>query len=75
MSRSRALKQKVLSAKVLKTGQMATVSQDGFRTHITGLPATAPDAPVTTIAIECDGVPEQDVIYVRTNKPRAGVGI
>ena len=69
------LKQKVLSAKVLKTGQSATVTQDGFRTHITGLPATAPDTPVTTIAIECDGVPEQDVIYVRTNKPRAGVGI
>lgn len=69
------LKQKVLSAKVLKTGQSATVTQDGFRTHITGLPATAPDTPVTTIAIECDAVPEQDVIYVRTNKPRAGVGI
>ena len=69
------LKQKALSAKVLKTGQSATVTQDGFRTHITGLPATAPDTPVTTIAIECDGVPEQDVIYVRTNKPRAGVGI
>jgi len=69
------LKQKVLSAKVLKTGQNAIVAQDGFRTHITGLPATAPDTPVTTIAIECDGVPEQDVIYVRTNKPRAGVGI
>jgi alpha-L-fucosidase len=69
------LKQKVLSAKVLKTGQNATVAQDGFRTHITGLPATAPDMPVTTIAIECDGVPEQDVIYVRTNKPRAGIGI
>src|SRR5580704_2168603 len=41
------LKQKVLSAKVLKTGQSATVSQDGFRTHITGLPASAPDSPVT----------------------------
>ena len=66
---------KVLSAKVLKTGQSATVTQDGFRTHITGLPATAPDTPVTTIVLECDAVPEQDVIYVRTNKPRAGVGI
>ncbi|HVW75341.1 MAG TPA: alpha-L-fucosidase [Rhizomicrobium sp.] len=69
------LKQKVLSAKLLKTGQSAMVAQDGFRTHITGLPATAPDTPVTTIAIECDAAPEQDVIYVRTNKPRACVGI
>ncbi len=66
---------KVLSAKILKTGQVATVTQDGFRTHITGLPEAAPDAPVTTIALECDAVPEQDVIKVRTNKPRAGVGI
>jgi alpha-L-fucosidase len=69
------LRQKALSARLLKSGQAVKVSQDGFRTHITGLPATAPDTPVTTIAIECDGVPEQDVIYVRTNKPRAGVGI
>jgi alpha-L-fucosidase len=69
------LKQKVLSAKVLKTGSALQVSQDGFRTHITGLPATAPDLPVTTIAIECDGVPEQDTLNVREHKPRAGVGI
>ena len=69
------LKQKVLSAKILKTGAALTVSQDGFRTHITGLPATAPDSPVATIAIECDGVPEQDTLNVREHKPRAGVGI
>jgi alpha-L-fucosidase len=69
------LKQKVVSAKILKTGQSATVSQDGFRTHITGLPAAAPDGPVTTIALECDGVPVQDTDYVRINKPRAGIGI
>jgi alpha-L-fucosidase len=69
------LKQKVQSAKILKTGQSATVSQDGFRTHITGLPAAAPDSPVTTIALECDGAPVQDTDYVRINKSRAGVGI
>jgi alpha-L-fucosidase len=69
------LKQKVLSAKVLKTGQTATVTQDGFRTHITGLPAAAPDTPVTTLVLECDGPPVQDTDYVRINKPRAGVGI
>jgi alpha-L-fucosidase len=69
------LKQKVLSAKVLKTGQSATVTQDGFRTHITGLPVAAPDSPVTTLVLECDGPPVQDTDYVRINKPRAGVGI
>jgi alpha-L-fucosidase len=69
------LKQKVLSAKVLKTGESANVSQDGFRTHITGLPAAAPDSLVTTLVLECDGPPVQDTDYVRINKPRAGVGI
>jgi alpha-L-fucosidase len=65
----------VLSAKVLKTGQVLKVVQDGFRTHITGLPETAPDAPVTTLMIECDGAPAQDTDNVRINKPRLGVGI
>jgi alpha-L-fucosidase len=69
------LKQKVLSARLLHGGAALTVSQDGFRTHITGLPDTAPDSPVTTITIECDGVPEQDTLNVRINKPRLGVGL
>ncbi len=34
---------------------------------------TAPDSPVTTIAIECDTEPTQDNIYVRINKPRGSV--
>jgi len=69
------LRQKVTSASILKTGQRLNVDQDGFRTHITGLPERAPDSPVTTLVLECDGEPVQDVIYVRTDKPRAGVGI
>lgn len=69
------LKQKVLSAKLLQTGQSLDVTQDGFRTHITGLPARAPNLLVTTIALECDQVPVQDTDFVRIHKPRAGVGI
>ena len=69
------LRQKVTSATILKTGQRVTVSQDGFRTHITGLPEKAPDSPITTLVLECDGEPVQDVIHVRTDKPRAGIGI
>jgi alpha-L-fucosidase len=69
------LRQKVLSARLLKNGQAAKVSQDGFRTLITGLPEHAPDTPITTIVLECDGPPVQDTDYVRINKPRAGVGI
>jgi len=33
----------------------------------------APDSPVTTIALECDGEPRQDTEYVRKNKPRGGM--
>jgi alpha-L-fucosidase len=69
------LRQKVTSATVLKTGQRVTVSQDGFRTLLSGLPEKAPDSPVTTLVLECDDVPVQDTDYVRINKPRAGVGI
>ncbi|HTC82812.1 MAG TPA: alpha-L-fucosidase [Rhizomicrobium sp.] len=69
------LRQKVTSASILKTGQRVNVSQDGFRTLLTGLPAKAPDSPVTSLVLECDDVPTQDTDYVRINKPRAGVGI
>ena len=69
------LKQKVLSARVLRTGQALSVTQDGFRAHITGLPNDAPDTPVTVLEIECDGAPVQDTDAVRKNKPRAGIGI
>jgi alpha-L-fucosidase len=67
------LMNKVKSARLLKTGQSVPFTQDGFRTKLTGLPATAPDFPVTTIAIECDGEPSEDNIYVRNNKPRGSV--
>jgi alpha-L-fucosidase len=43
--------------------------------RFTGLPEKAPDDPVTTIAIECDGEPNQDTGYVRRERPRRGVGV
>ena len=69
------LKQKVLSARLLVSGASVSVRQDGFRTHLTGLPDVAPDAPVTVIALECDSEPSQDTLLVRQTRPRAGVGI
>ena len=69
------LRQKVLSARLLRTGQSLKVAEDGYRTLITGLPDKAPDAPVSTIVLECDAAPTQDTDYVRINKPRAGAGI
>lgn len=67
------LRNKVLSARLLKTGQKVAFTQDGFQTKFTGLPIEAPDSPATTLAIECDGEPTQDNLYVRINKPRGSV--
>lgn len=64
---------KVKSAHFHRTRQQLKVTQDPYRVHITGLPMEAPDSPITTIAIECEDVPTQDTIFVRNNKPRAGV--
>ena len=64
---------KVKSAKFLKTGKPVTFTQNEWRVNFTDLPEKAPDSPVTTIAIECDGEPTQDNIRVRREKPRAGV--
>lgn len=64
---------KVKSAKFVKTGEPVTFIQDEFRVRFTGLPMAAPDAPLTTIAIECDAEPHQDTDFVRKNRPRLGV--
>jgi alpha-L-fucosidase len=69
------LMNKILRVRTLKDGLELQFTQDGFRTRITGLPNAAPDHPVTTVAIECDGEPRQDSIYVRANKPRGDVGV
>lgn len=67
------LRTRVKSAHLLKSGAEVKVSQDDFQTKLTGLPAQAPDSPITTIALECESEPTQDTIYVRENKPRASV--
>jgi alpha-L-fucosidase len=61
---------KAKSAYLLKGNRKVEVSQDPYRVHLTGLPVEAPDSPITTIAIECEDEPKQDVIFVRNNKPR-----
>jgi alpha-L-fucosidase len=67
------LQTNVKSAKLLASGKNVEVHQDKFRVRFTGLPAIAPDHPVTTIAIECDSEPKQDTNFVRNEKPREGV--
>jgi alpha-L-fucosidase len=61
---------KAKSAKLVASGKPVKIEQDDFRLKLTGLPAQAPDAPVTTIAIECDAEPRQDSNNVRNNRPR-----
>jgi alpha-L-fucosidase len=69
------LTNQVKSARLLVGGKEIKFDQDRFRLRMTGLPEKAPDDPVTTIAIECDGVPHQDMGAIRTNRPRREVGI
>jgi alpha-L-fucosidase len=64
------LRTKVLGAKLVATGAPIKVEQDEYRARFVGLPAKAPDSPCTTIAVECDGEPKQDSMFVRRQKPR-----
>jgi alpha-L-fucosidase len=56
---------KVKAASLLATGQKVAFQQDEYRVRFTGLPAKALDEPITTIAIECEGEPKQDELFVR----------
>jgi len=60
------LKPKVLSARLLKTGENIKFTQDEFSLRLTGLPVQAPDNPATVIEVECDGEP---VVNHETNRP------
>ncbi len=69
------LTNKVLSAKLLPTGQTIQFQQDQFRTQFLGLPANSPDSLVSVIEVECDGEPDQNTLKIRENRPRLKVGI
>jgi len=64
------LTNKVTSARLAATGKEVKFEQETYRVRFTGLPANAPDDPVTTIAIECDGEPHQDMDAIRRQRPR-----
>ena len=69
------LRTKVLSAKYLATGKPVKFNQDDFRLRLTGLPAEAPDHPLTSFALECAEVPTQNNERTRIERPRRGVGV
>lgn len=64
------LMNRVKSAKLLASGRDVAYEQDEYRVRFTGLPAKAPDDPITSIAIECDGPPRQDELFVRRRERR-----
>jgi len=67
------LQNQVKSARLLAGGKDVKFDQDKFRVRFLNLPEKAPDDPVTTIAIECDGEPRQDTDFVRKERPRHNV--
>jgi alpha-L-fucosidase len=70
------LQAKVKSARFLKSGKNIRFTQDENRTHLMGLPHNAPDSPVTTIVLECDAEPRQNLDpELRLSKPRGKVGV
>jgi alpha-L-fucosidase len=64
------LKNKVLGARLLTSGKLLEFQQEQFRVRFTGLPKTAPDHPVTVLAIDCDSEPEQDTLAIRRERRR-----
>jgi len=55
---------------LLASGQKVAFEQDRLRVRLSGLPEAAPDEPVTTIALECEGEPKQDQYVVRREHQR-----
>jgi alpha-L-fucosidase len=67
------LQQKVLSAKRYPSGEPVKFEQEDFRVRFLGLPAHAPDPIATTLAVEFDAEPTQDMNAIRVNRKRENV--
>ncbi|MCK4590409.1 MAG: alpha-L-fucosidase [Candidatus Latescibacteria bacterium] len=67
------LQTRVKSARLLPRGEPVEFEQNEFRVCFKGLPAEAPDDLVSVLALECESVPTQDMIFVRKNMPRGKV--
>ena len=69
------IKTKVNSAKLFTTGQKLEMKQETFRVQFTGLPEKAPVEPITSIAVECESEPVQDIEWIFKERPRREVGV
>ena len=64
------LKTKVKSAKLLPSGKPVKFEQSRYRVRFHGLPAKAPDEPVSVLALRCASIPRQDMLAVRAGMKR-----
>ncbi len=64
---------KAKAARLLATGAPVSFEQNDLGLRFTGLPAQAPDSPITVIEVECDSVPSIDHEAMRDRWPRHGV--
>ncbi|HKS94574.1 MAG TPA: alpha-L-fucosidase [Terriglobia bacterium] len=69
------LRAKVKSARLLVSGKRVDFRQDDISVQFTGLPAAAPDSPVTVIEAECDSEPVVEGLYVREHRERYQAGV
>jgi alpha-L-fucosidase len=69
------LKPKVKSARLLKTGENVSFTQDEFSLRLTGLPLQPPDHPTTVIEVQCDADPVIDHEALRYLWPRYKAGV
>ena len=69
------LRTKVKSARLLASGKKVDFRQDDISVQFTGLPANAPDEPVTVIEAECESEPTVSGRYVREHRERYKVGV
>jgi alpha-L-fucosidase len=66
---------KVKSARLFAAGHRVEFRQNDISVQFTGLPAQAPDDPVTVIEAECDSEPTVNGLYVREHRERFKVGV
>jgi alpha-L-fucosidase len=69
------LRARVLSAKVLRTGQEIKFTQDATTLRLTGLPTQPPDNVISVLQLECDAPPVVDHHLIRTEWKRYDVGM
>jgi alpha-L-fucosidase len=69
------IRAKIKSARLFASGKKLDFRQDDISVQFLGLPAQAPDDPVTVIAAECESEPTVSREYVREHRERYKVGV